>query len=71
MKLFQTLTSSVRKEHFLGISSCLNSESSRHSPEPYLWTDQIITNFFLRKVTQGPYKLKWRLEATNSVVLVD
>ena len=33
MKLFQTLTSTVREEHFSG-NSCLNSESIPHSPEP-------------------------------------
>ena len=43
MKLFQDLTSSFR-EDFLGICSCSFNESSPHSPEPCLWTDQTFAN---------------------------
>ena len=35
MKLFQNLTSGFREEDFLRICSCLYSESSPHSPEPF------------------------------------
>ena len=44
MKLFQNLTSGFREEDFLGICSRPYSESSPHSLEPCLWTDQNFTN---------------------------
>ena len=45
VKFFQNLTSGLG-EDFLRISSCPYSESSPHSPEPCLWTDQNFHNNF-------------------------
>ena len=63
MKLFQTLTSTVKEEHFLGISSCSYSEASPHSPEPCLWTDQISLTIF-EEGHSRTISMKWSLEAT-------
>ena len=45
VKLFHNMTSGFR-EDFLGICSCSSSESSPHSIEPCLMTNQNFTNNF-------------------------
>ena len=46
MKLFQNLTSDFRQEDFLRICSCPYGESSPHSLEPCLMTDENFANNF-------------------------
>ena len=46
MKLFQNMTNSFREDGFLRMCSCSYSESSPHSPEPWLWIDQNLANNF-------------------------
>ena len=55
MKLSQYLTSAFREEDFLRICSYPYGESSPHSLEPCLMTDQNFANNFFIKVTQGTF----------------
>ena len=55
VKLFQNLTSGFREEDFLRISSFPYSESSPHSLEPCLKTDQNFPNNFWERLIQGTF----------------
>ena len=48
VKLFQNLTSDLKRNFFSRISSCPYSARITHSPESCLWTDQNFVNNFLK-----------------------